>query len=263
MRNKIIISFALMLLAYGVKAQTGGPGQPEFMQFQQAGTSNLVNPSSGSFSYQIPLFTIGGYPMNLTYQSGIQMEDVASMVGLGWNLNAGSIVRTLRGLPDDFDGDIIVKDYSVKSNETYGGKLGVDLEIAGLPDPVGVSVGAGLGVFYNNYKGWGLEPSLSNSASLSAQSNSGVGGSASLGMGITVNSQSGVDKYLSPSIGLKLGTGDSKLAISLGKTWSVNSTEGLKSSMNMSLSYVRNNGNIRKGATDKNSKLCHIFVLSK
>ena len=254
MRNKIIISFALMLLAYGVKAQTGGPGQPEFMQFQQAGTSNLVNPSSGSFSYQIPLFTIGGYPMNLTYQSGIQMEDVASMVGLGWNLNAGSIVRTLRGLPDDFDGDIIVKDYSVKSNETYGGKLGVDLEIAGLPDPVGVSVGAGLGVFYNNYKGWGLEPSLSNSASLSAQSNSGVGGSASLGMGITVNSQSGVDKYLSPSIGLKLGTGDSKLAISLGKTWSVNSTEGLKSSMNMSLSYVRNNGNIRKGATDKNSK---------
>ena len=239
MKNNIRVLFALMLLAYGVKAQTGGPGQPEFMQFQQAGASNLVNPSSGSFSYQIPLFTIGGYPMNLTYQSGIQMEDVASMVGLGWNLNAGSIVRTLRGLPDDFNGDPITKEYSVKPNETFGGKLGVDLEIAGLPPSLGISVGAGLGVFYNNYKGWGLEPSLSGSASLSAQSNAGVGGSASLGMGVTVNSQSGVDKYLSPSIGLKLGKGNDKLGISLGKTWSVNSNEGLKSSMNAGLSYVR------------------------
>lgn len=239
MKNNILVLFALMLLAFGVKAQTGGPGQPEFMQFQQAGTSNLVNPSSGSFSYQIPLFTIGGYPMNLTYQSGIQMEDVASMVGLGWNLNAGSIVRTLRGLPDDFNGDPVIKEYSVKPNETFGGKLGVDLEIAGLPPSLGISVGAGLGVFYNNYKGWGLEPSLSGSASLSAQSNAGVGGSASLGMGVSVNSQSGVDKYLSPIIGLKLGKGNDKLGISLGKTWSVNSNEGLKSSMNAGLSYVR------------------------
>ena len=239
MKNNILVLFALMLLVFGVKAQTGGPGQPEFMQFQQAGTSNLVNPSSGTFSYQIPLFTIGGYPMNLTYQSGIQMEDVASMVGLGWNLNAGSIVRTLRGLPDDFNEDIITKEYSVKPNETFGGKLGVDLEIAGLPPSLGISVGAGLGVFYNNYKGWGLEPSLSGSASLSAQSNAGVGGSASLGMGVSVNSQSGVDKYLSPSIGLKLGKGNDRLGISLGKTWSVNSTEGLKVSTNMNLSYVR------------------------
>jgi hypothetical protein len=231
-KNKIISSFALIVLSSGLYAQTGGPGQPEFMQFQQAGTSNLVNPSSGSFSYQIPLFTIGGYPMNLTYQSGIQMEDVASMVGLGWNLNAGSIVRTLRGLPDDFDGDNIIKEFSVMPNETFGGKLGVDLEIAGLP--IGLSVGAGLGVFYNNYKGWGLEPSLSGSASLSAQSNAGVGGSASLGMGMSVNSQSGVDKYLSPSIGLKLGK---NLEASYGKTWAVNSTEGLKTSVNASLSY--------------------------
>ena len=132
-RNKIFSSFLLIMCIWQVNAQTGGPGQPEFMQFKQAGTSNLVNPSSGSFSYQIPLFTIGGYPMNLIYQSGIQMEDVSTMVGLGWNLNPGCIVRTLRGLPDDFNGDEIIKQYSVKPNETYGGKLGVDLEIAGLP----------------------------------------------------------------------------------------------------------------------------------
>ena len=253
-KNKLILSFILMVLSIGLKAQTGGPGQPEFMQFQQAGTSNLVNPSTGTFSYQIPLFTIGGYPMNLTYQSGIQMEDVSSMVGLGWNLNAGSIVRTLRGLPDDFNGDTITKEYSVKPNETFGGKLGVDLELAGLPKYMDISLGAGLGVFYSNYKGWGLEPSISVSGSVSlstSKSNEGVGGSASLGMGMSVNSQSGVDKYCSPSFGLKLGSGNDKMGISLGKTWSVNSTEGLKVSTNMSLSYVRDSPNkTRNGISD-------------
>ncbi|MES2332474.1 MAG: hypothetical protein V4539_22905 [Bacteroidota bacterium] len=247
MKNKIIIVFVWIISITVTSAQTGGPGQPEFMQFQQSGTANLVNPSTGTFSYQIHLFTIGGYPMNLTYQAGIQMEDVASMVGLGWNFNAGCVVRTLRGMPDDFNGDIITKKFSVKPNETYGGKLGVDLEIAGLPENVGVNVGAGLGVFYNNYKGWGLEPSLSGSLGYSHKMGEGVGGSASLGMGISVNSQSGVDKYLSPSIGLKLGSGNDKLGISLGKTWSVNSNEGLKTSMNIGLSFVRFSDVKRKG----------------
>jgi len=253
MKNKIIITFCLLLMSVGLHAQTGGPGQPEFMQFQQAGTSDLVNPSSGSFSYQIPLFTIGGYPMNLTYQSGIQMEDVSSMVGMGWNLNAGSVVRTLRGIPDDFNKDIIKKKYNIKSNETYGGKLGVDLEIAGLP--IGLTVGADLGVFYNNYKGWGLAPSLNGSISANYQSKSDIGGSASLGLGIGVNSQEGVDKYFSYSVGLKLGKEkEDGLSLSLGKTMSLNSSEGLKSSLNMGLSYVRYDGGTRKGVDQNGNK---------
>lgn len=255
MENKIIFLFAMMFWAIGLKAQTGGPGQPEFMQFQQAGTANLVNPSTGAFSYQIPMFTIGGYAMNLTYQSGIQMQDVSTMVGLGWNLNAGCVVRTLRGLADDYKGDTLIKQYSVKANETYGGKLGVDLEIAGLPSNMGLSVGASLGVFYNNYKGWGLEPGINGSISMQAKANEGVGGSASLGMGVSVNSQSGVDKYLNPSLGLKLGSGNDKLGISLGKTWSVNSNEGLKTSLNVGLSFVRSTQNTTRNGIDHGGKV--------
>jgi len=223
-----------MLISGLLYTQTGGPGQPEFMQFQQAGTSDMVNLSSGSFNYQIPLFSIGGYPMNLTYQSGAQMEDVSSMVGLGWNLNAGSIVRTLRGLPDDFNGDPITKEFSIKPNTTYGGKVSADLEIAGLPLPL--SLGADFGIFYNNYKGWGLEASLRGNLSYS---NDNFGGSASLGLGIGANSQSGVDKYISPSISFRLGEKGNSLSTTLGKTWSVNTIEGSKSSLNTSLSYQR------------------------
>jgi hypothetical protein len=240
--------FLFFCLALPAIAQTGGPGQPEFMQFQQAGTEGLVNPSTGAFSYQVPLFTIGGYPMNLTYQSGIQMEDVATMVGLGWNLNAGSIVRTLRGLPDDFYGDTITKEFSVKENVTYGGKISADVEITGFSEVLSISAGEELGIFHNNYKGWGLERSLSGALSAAfKKEESIVGGSASLGMGVSANSQTGVDKYISPSIGLKLGVGkDQTMSASLGKTWAVNSNEGLKTSTNTSLSYTKYAASQRK-----------------
>ncbi len=241
MKKINLIIVAMLIITTNLSAQTGGPGQPEFMQFQQAGTSDMVSPSTGSFSYQIPLFSIGGYPMNLTYQAGIQMEDVATMVGLGWNLNAGTIVRSLRGLPDDFAGDLITKEFSVKENETYGGKIDVDCEIAGidakkLSAVIKLGASAGLGLFYNSYKGWGTEVSMD--ASLSAASKGG-GSSATLGLGANANSQSGVDKYISPNIGFAIGTNSSQLGISLGKTWSVNSTEGLSTSLNTGLSYTK------------------------
>ncbi len=243
MKKINLIIVAVLIVSTSLIAQTGGPGQLEFMQFQQAGTSDLVNPSTGSFSYQIPLFSIGGYPMNLTYQAGIQMEDVSTMVGLGWNLNAGTIVRSLRGLPDDFAGDVITKEFSVKDNETYGGKTDADLEIAGFASKKlsGLIKLGGLGIFYNSYKGWGTEVSMD--VSLSA--NKG-GANASLGLGVTANSQSGVDKYISPNIGFAIGTNSSQLGVSLGKTWSVNSQEGLNKSLNVGLDYTRQWKNEKK-----------------
>src|SRR5690349_19477758 len=87
-------------------ALTGGPSQPEVQGFRPAGTSDMVNLFSGDFSYNIPLFELpgpnGGYPFNLSYQSGISMDQEASWVGLGWSLNPGAIMRQMRGLPDEF-----------------------------------------------------------------------------------------------------------------------------------------------------------------
>ncbi len=250
MKKTLLTFSAFFAFALSVFPQTGGPGQPEFMQFQQAGTADLVNPASGTFSYQIPLFTIGGYPMNLTYQSGILMEDVASMAGLGWNVNAGSIVRTKRFLPDDFDGDLVIKEYYVKPNTTFGGKIGADVEIAGLPDRFGLTLGAELGVFFNNYKGWGMDRSISGSGSFSL-SKQGFGPSASLGLGSSVNSQGGVDKYITPALGWKVKGNDGTLSMSLGHTWSVNSSEGKKTSINASMSMVRATEGKRRDPGDK------------
>src|SRR5690606_10329884 len=51
-----------------------GPTQPEMQSFQSVNANNMVDLFTGDFSYNIPLLDVGGYPVNLHYQSGITME---------------------------------------------------------------------------------------------------------------------------------------------------------------------------------------------
>lgn len=66
---------------------------------------------SGSTSIGIPLFSAvanngAGVPVSISYgTSGIKVGQVATPVGLGWNLNAGgTITRIIRGIPDEYAG---------------------------------------------------------------------------------------------------------------------------------------------------------------
>ncbi len=68
----------------------------------------MVDPFTGDFFYSIPLMDVEGYPITLSYNSNITMNTEASWVGLGWNLNVGSVEREMRGIPDEFDGTQIV-----------------------------------------------------------------------------------------------------------------------------------------------------------
>lgn len=133
----------------------GGPGQPEMQSFQSVNTNNMVDLFSGDFSYNIPLIDVGGYPLGLSYKSGVTMDQEASWVGLGWNVNAGAIMRNVRGLPDDFNGsEKITKIYNVRKNWTAG------ITAAGVPEIFGFEtprINFTLGAFYNNYNGIGFE----------------------------------------------------------------------------------------------------------
>ena len=66
-----------------------------------------VDKYTGAANIQIPLYTIKTQniqiPIVLTYQSsGIKVQDVATWVGLGWNLSVGGrITRVVRHLPDE------------------------------------------------------------------------------------------------------------------------------------------------------------------
>src|ERR1044072_5795417 len=84
----------------------GGPTQPESQSFTSVNSNNMVDLFTGDFSYNISLLDVGGYPVNIAYHSGITMDEEASWVGLGWNINPGSITRNMRGVPDDFNGGV-------------------------------------------------------------------------------------------------------------------------------------------------------------
>ncbi|MBE7440865.1 MAG: hypothetical protein HS119_00215 [Flavobacteriales bacterium] len=97
-----LILIALTIFATKVNAQDN-KGQAPAMQL-----ANYVNPFTGDFSYSIPLIGVTGpngesFPLNLNYAGGIKVDQQASWVGLGWDLNIGEISRQVNGLPDDFN----------------------------------------------------------------------------------------------------------------------------------------------------------------
>ncbi|OYW18368.1 MAG: hypothetical protein B7Z54_06235, partial [Sphingobacteriales bacterium 12-47-4] len=141
----------------------GGPGQPEMSSFASVNGGNMVDLFSGDFSYNIPLLDVGGYPVNIHYNSGVTMDQEASWVGLGWNINPGTVTRNMRGLPDDFNGsDSVTKTQNIKVNKTVGVKVGPNAETVSVP----IKIGYQLGVFHNNYNGFGIEYGVNASISL-------------------------------------------------------------------------------------------------
>ncbi|NOS93654.1 MAG: hypothetical protein HOP30_17185, partial [Cyclobacteriaceae bacterium] len=115
MRKRILrksIAIFLLLVTVGnvvaptvSYALTSGPTAPEATSFEPVDTTDMVNLATGDFTYNIPLLEVpgpaGGYPLSLSYHAGIQPNEDASWVGLGWSLNPGAISRTVNGYPDD------------------------------------------------------------------------------------------------------------------------------------------------------------------
>jgi hypothetical protein len=213
-------------------ALTGGPSQPETTSFTPVGVSDMVDVFSGDFQYNIPLLDVGGYPVNLSYSGGITMDQQATCVGLGWNLNAGGVItRTMRGIPDDFNGtDKIINTTHMKANTTVGANVTFgDVEVVGkkLSDKVNVNVG--FGVFVNNYTGIGFELSADATVSLGDKNKPNM----NLGLGLTANSDKGIDVRNKVGISAsakKTETSQNRMFEgSLGLSASYNSRAGLRS----------------------------------
>lgn len=226
--SKVIASYlAIQLIlqmtqASNLWALTSGPSQPEFNSFTPIGTSDMVNLASGNFNYNIPIMDVGGYPLNLAYDSGVTMDQEASWVGLGWNLNVGQINRQVRGIPDDFKGDEMKYEENLKDNVTVGVEAAVDPQIFGFetPDNIKSLIPASIGVNlqYNNYTGLSFSPSLGLSFGLSDN--------VSVGINVQTSATEGVS--VSPSIG--------------GSKTLDNIYKGIDGNLNAGISYNSNRG---------------------
>lgn len=220
--------------ARGVR-HIGGPNTPEASSFKTVNTDNLVNLFTGDFSYSIPLLDVGGYPVNIFYNGGISAEQEASWVGLGWNINPGSVSRNMRGVPDDFDGtDTLIQTQAIKPNNTYGGELGADGELLGIKTP---NVNFNVGFSWNNYLGPAMELGAGVSVSIpiiqsdlfekQAPFDSSQGLSLSLGLNAKLSSRSGLT--LAPSLNAIVKSNSLQTDEGIGLSTSYNSRTGIQS----------------------------------
>ena len=197
-----VLFFTGMIRPTQLLGLTGGPSTPEANSPSKITSSKMVDPFTGNLDYSISVMEVGDYPLSLSYNADVSMDQEASWVGLGWTLNPGSISRSVRGLPDDFKGsDKVKEDFNTKPNIKAGLNTGINLEAFGVDaaDALGgtASIGANLGIYYDNYQGIGLNYSLAPSISV-ASGNKGIL-NASLGIN-SGSHKNGVS--LSPSLSL-------------------------------------------------------------
>lgn len=196
-----------------LRAPDGGPGVPEVQAFTPHDANNLVDPFTGDFTFNIPLLDVGGYPVNLAYNStGITPEEEAGFVGLGWSLNPGAISRQVRGLPDDLNGEMVKKTFNLRPDENIGINTGFSVEFIGIEAARFAATGDfQLGVTYNNYHGFEMESSFSPTFSFGGE---GAALSGSLSLGHGVNSRTSA--FFEPETGFSAKMGRAKNASRFG-----------------------------------------------
>lgn len=237
-----------------------GPDQPEVQSFTPIGSSDMVDPFTGDFSYNIPLLDVDGYPINLAYSAGVTMDQEASWVGLGWNVNPGVMNRALRGLPDDFNGtDIIEKEMSQRPNNTTSFNIGIETEAVGIP--IIENLGANLGLSYNNYNGFSASFGFGSSFNFSLGKDAKFG-SLTAGLGFNGDSQSGAS--LDPNLSYQKEQRDDPNKKSINRKLSIassfNSRGGFQS---ISMSYSRTSEKYKHSEYNKETKRYEYSDLDK
>jgi hypothetical protein len=229
-----------VLVAVPVAAQTSGPTQPEFQPFAPASVRKMVDLFSGDLHYTIPLFDLPGpngkFPFSLSYSSGIGLAQEASWVGLGWNLTPGLITREVRGVPDDFTGDLIKYTHDALPNFTAGLGVSANFELFGADAAIGVGLTAGVQGYFNNYRGLGFKRDIGVAASLNNMGGTGL--TADLGTTLSLDTQSGASFEPSASLSYRSQADASKFQVGSSLTGSINSRQGLTSlSLGMNYSF--------------------------
>ncbi len=233
-RNRILLkSFAAFFIIEMVVstiaptiswALTAGPSAPEASSFEPVDASEMVDLTTGDMAYNLPLLEVpgpaGSYPISISYHAGINPSSDASWVGLGWNINPGSILRSASGYPDDW------KDVNSQNSESWEGGVthrvskGISLSYWGF------TVSAGVIKTNDTYKGSGR----------GGYTNFGFGkGGASVGFGVSDDPVFGSSLSVGGGYMYGRGIGKSTGQAAVGlSTNSVFTMSGSSSSMGLS-----------------------------
>lgn len=195
-------------------ASNNGPNAPEAAGFEPVDATDMVNLATGDLSYVLPLLSVDGFPVNLSYHAGISMDMDASWVGLGWYLNPGTINRSVTNTPDDLKNGVGINYTSYYKSENYYG-ITVDLGF-----PSGASVGVGMN--------WGAGKGLSGSVNASIHAFK-LGDMAKAGPNVGASLSTTGDASVSMGVGASfnsVGVG-ATVSYSLKNQWSVSGGIGV------------------------------------
>ncbi|OWW23517.1 hypothetical protein B4Q04_20170 [Zobellia sp. OII3] len=203
-----LIFLPSMLPTNYIFASNNGPNAPEAASFEPVDATDMVNLVSGDVSYVLPLINMDGFPLSLSYHAGIPLDMESSWAGLGWNVNAGAISRSVSGTPDDWNGGESLDFISYEDNEEfYNINVGVGISQAAEVG-VGVSWGSNKSLSGSVYAGFmGVNASIATDGAYSAGVGLNVGGGnfgGSLSIGVSGNVNGG-----GASFGFGLGAGHS------------------------------------------------------
>jgi YD repeat-containing protein len=225
-----LFSIALALPALA-SALNSGPAMPEYNDFEPVDATDMVNLPTGGFTYTIPLMTVPGpglsFPIVLDYHSGIRPKQEASWVGLGWNLQAGSVTRQVNLFPDDYQGDSVTEQIHAQSVYGWMASIGYNGATVGISwdntHGYGGMVGYGMS-FYGIGRGsatygWnGVYSGVSVSAGLGVGLTQNVGVNMSVGYSSRTgyNTTAGINAGVGPfSLGGQLTNGQASATVGL------------------------------------------------
>ncbi len=159
------IFIALFVMFIHLQAYTQSQNLPTASLHSGGKQANIpVNYNSGSANLSIPIHNIAEFdlnlPLSISYQTGgIQVSEVASNIGLGWNLNTGGAVyREVKGLPDHwsfipFNGKKHAGYLEAQNANNFDSDCEGDYVIDTEPDIFTFNLNGITGKFFHNFQG--------------------------------------------------------------------------------------------------------------
>lgn len=241
-KSLLLVLTYQLLYPLNALALSTGPTQPEVQSFEPVGTTDMVDLFTGDYVYNLPLLDVEGYPINISYHGGVGMEQEASWVGLGWNINPGAINRTVRGIPDDFNGDSLKKEYHIKDEEfiRIGGELGGETTGMGDPNLINLQLSIGANLNISNYRGMSADFNFGCGVGLTRFISAGVNLGVGSQSGASIDPYAGFGIASSQILGKGAGVG---IGVNIGSGY--NTMSGLKDiSLNTNISVAGVSSNI-------------------
>ncbi len=193
----LIVVSGLNMCSWPVLASPFGVSTPNTQNFTPHDHTELVNPLTGDFTYNLILLEVPSpelpFPINLAYSAGISVNQDASNFGLGWSNNPGSIARSTVGFPDDYriEQDSQSDRYLTSHTETDDGfTVTTATSVRGLPIPLQGPASIGLSLRSSNqYVTGGGSYSTQDSQAWSAGATYAVNDSVTVGATIGITSE--------------------------------------------------------------------------